>query len=262
MASVTQLPRIAHQFRAARRNPDLAVIEGFHAIKHALRFGATLTSLVGTSPHALEGLATALAPDLRGRFDDELQVVSSEIFSTLAPRAPRTGVMAIAPRPQAELSRLLAEPAPRPIVLLEDPRNLQNVGVCVRVAAAADAAGLVTTGSQDPWHPDALRAAAGLHFALPVMRVSGWEPGDRPLVAVDPDGEPFAPGGMHPRAVLAFGTERYGISEPLLSAADYRVAIPMRAGVSSLNLATSVAVILFAWRLVAHERGQERQSRR
>jgi tRNA G18 (ribose-2'-O)-methylase SpoU len=31
--------------------------------------------------------------------------------------------------------------------------------------------------------------------------------------------------------------------------ADARLSIPMRAGVSSLNLATSVAAVLFAWRL-------------
>jgi tRNA G18 (ribose-2'-O)-methylase SpoU len=54
---------------------------------------------------------------------------------------------------------------------------------------------------------------------------------------------------MLPRALLAFGAERYGISESLLAQAHHRVAIPMRAGVSSLNLATSVAAILYAWRL-------------
>ena len=51
------------------------------------------------------------------------------------------------------------------------------------------------------------------------------------------------------RAVLAFGTERHGLSAELLASADARIAIPMRAGVSSLNLATSVAAVLFAWRL-------------
>jgi tRNA G18 (ribose-2'-O)-methylase SpoU len=56
---------------------------------------------------------------------------------------------------------------------------------------------------------------------------------------------------MPSRAVLAFGTERRGISEGLLAHADHRVSIPMRPGVSSLNLATSVAAVLFAWRLTS-----------
>ncbi len=49
--------------------------------------------------------------------------------------------------------------------------------------------------------------------------------------------------------MLAFGTERYGLSEELRARADASVSIPMRPGVSSLNLATSVAAVLFAWRL-------------
>ncbi|MGA8364756.1 MAG: TrmH family RNA methyltransferase, partial [Solirubrobacteraceae bacterium] len=73
----------------------------------------------------------------------------------------------------------------------------------------------------------------------------------RPLLALDPDGDPLDPAVLPPRAILAFGTERHGLSPELLARADARIAIPMRAGVSSLNLATSVAAVLFAWRLRA-----------
>ncbi|MBV9536930.1 MAG: hypothetical protein JO321_16135 [Solirubrobacterales bacterium] len=229
----------------------MAVLEGFHAVKHALRFGATLHTLVGTNPAELEELAAVLAPDLRGRFAAQLQLISPELYSVLAPKAPRTGVMGIAERPKVDLGRLFAEPAPRPIVLLENPRNLHNMGACVRVAAAGDAAGVLTTGTQDPWHADALRGAAGLHFALSVSRVDVTSLRDRPLIAIDPEGQPVSPARIPARAILAFGTERYGVSEDLLTRADHRVAIPMRPGVSSLNLATSVAAILFAWRLNA-----------
>ena len=119
------------------------------------------------------------------------------------------------------------------------------------VAAAADAAGVVTTGGQDPWHPVALRGSAGLHFALPVARTEAVDAGGRPLVAVDPGGSPLRLEELPPRAMLAFGSERHGLSRGLLARADARVRIPMRSGVSSLNLATAVAAILFAGRLRA-----------
>ena len=45
---------------------------------------------------------------------------------------------------------------------------------------------------------------------------------------------------------LAFGSERRGLSTALLDAADARVALPMRDGVSSLNLATAVAATLYS----------------
>jgi TrmH family RNA methyltransferase len=104
---------------------------------------------------------------------------------------------------------------------------------------------VLTTGRQDPWHPDALRGSAGLHFALPVARTRTVDPGDRPLVALDPDGDALHPALVPPRALLAFGTERDGLSPALLERADQRLALPMRPGVSSLNLATAVSAVLF-----------------
>jgi TrmH family RNA methyltransferase len=135
------------------------------------------------------------------------------------------------------------------LVLLESPGDLGNVGAVVRVAAAAGAAGVLATGRHDPWHPAALRGSAGLHFALPVLQVEALPPTPRPLVALHPEGEPLGRMPLPDDAVLAFGTERDGLSRELLARAKRKLAIPMASGVSSLNLATAVAVTLYAWRL-------------
>jgi len=241
---------LAQHYRAARRDRALAVLEGFHALKHALRFGAEVVEAVATDPDELERLAAELAPDLYGALAERVTPVDAELLGQIVPHAPRTGVVAIARRPQIDVASALADERAAPIVLLEDPRTMGNMGACVRVAAAVDAAGVLTTGSNDPWHPEALRGAAGLHFALPVAAIQ--EPllvGDRPLVAIDPEGENLDPRAVAPRAIFAFGTERYGLSAELLDRADRCLAIPMREGVSSLNLATAVAAVLFSQRL-------------
>ncbi|HEX3324824.1 MAG TPA: TrmH family RNA methyltransferase [Solirubrobacterales bacterium] len=240
---------VVQRYRAARRDRGLAVLEGFHALKHALRFGADLVEAVASDRGELERLAAELAPDLAGTLAERVTPVDAEMLARMVSHAPRTGVVAIARRPEVDVPAALAVERPAPIVLLEDPRTMGNMGACVRVAAAADAAGVLTTGSNDPWHPEALRGAAGLHFALPVAQIEGLPEADRPLVAIDPDGESLDPAALSPRAVLAFGTERHGLSDALLERADQRLAIPMRAGVSSLNLATTVAAVLFSQRL-------------
>ncbi|HVX31753.1 MAG TPA: TrmH family RNA methyltransferase [Solirubrobacterales bacterium] len=242
---------LRRRFRAARRDPELTVLEGFHALKHALRFGAVVEIAVGTDPDELEKLAAALAPDLAGRFAALVETVAPDVLAELVPLAPRTGVVAIARRKRADLGAALADRRDAPVVLLEQPRNMGNRGACVRVAAAADAAALLTIGENDPWHPDALRGAAGLHYALPAVAAVERAPRAerRPLLALDPAGEEIDPAAIPPRAVLAFGTERHGLSAELLAAADGRIALPMRDGVSSLNLATSVAAVLYAVRL-------------
>jgi TrmH family RNA methyltransferase len=240
---------LVQRYRAARRDSGLAVLEGFHALKHALRFGAELLEASSSDPLGLERLAAELAPDLAGSLAERVVPVDAEVLARMVPQAPRTGVVAIARRPVVDVAMALADPQPSPIVLLEDPRTMGNMGACVRVAAAAEAAGVLTIGSNDPWHPDVLRGAAGLHFALPVAAIDVLPSGDRPLVAVDPEGDETDLHALSPRSVLAFGTERHGLSVELLKRADARLAIPMRAGVSSLNLATAVAAVLFARRL-------------
>jgi RNA methyltransferase, TrmH family len=238
----------AVRFRTARRDPGLTVVEGFHALKHALRFGAELVEAVAVDPGALDAMAAELAPDLAGRLAGRVEQVDAETLADLVPLVPHTGVAAIARRPAVDVTGTLADPAPAPVVLLEDPRNMGNIGACIRVAAAAGAAAVIARGENDPWHPDAVRGAAGLQFALPVARVDALPSSDRPLLAIDPEGEELAPGVVPPRAILAFGTERHGLSPELFERADARVAIPMREGVSSLNLATSVAIVLFCTR--------------
>lgn len=166
--------------------------------------------------------------------------------------------MALATRPRIPVAEFLSDPSPRPVVLLEEPTHLGNLGAAVRVAAAAGAAGLIATGEHDPWHPAALRGSAGLHFALPVGHAEG-PPNSlqgRTLVAIDPEGEPIDTVRIPERPLLAFGSERRGLTDETLERAGLRVRIPMRAGVSSLNLATSVAVVLYAGRLSPNlERG-------
>jgi len=225
----------------ARRTKDLVVLEGFHAVKHAIRFGGEILGAWTADAEEINRLVERLAPDVR----IPLRVVDPGALSQVVARGQ---IVAVARRPsQPDPDTVLAGPGH--VVLLEDPRHLGNLGAVVRVAAAAGAAGVMTTGRQNPWHPDALRGSAGLHFALPVHRLHTVRTGGRRLVALDPDGEPLTAGELPDAAILAFGTERDGLSDELLAAADRRIALPMSPGVSSLNLATAVAATLYALKL-------------
>lgn len=225
----------------ARRTRGLVVLEGFHAIKHAIRFGGEILGAWTADPGEVQNLLERLAPDVL----IPVEVVDIQALQKVAPRGQ---VVAVARRPvQPNPDTVLAGPGH--VVLLEDPRHLGNLGAVIRVAAAAGAAGVMTTGRHNPWHPDALRGSAGLHFGLPVHHIRTVRTHGRDLVALDPAGEPLAPQEFPAAAVLAFGTERDGLSDGLLAQAQRRVALPMSAGVSSLNLATAVAATLYALKL-------------
>ncbi|MCX3060719.1 TrmH family RNA methyltransferase, partial [Streptomyces beihaiensis] len=142
---------------------------------------------------------------------------------------------------------LRATPRTTPVVVLDNPRNLGNAGAVVRLAAGFGASGVVTTGSLDPWHPTVVRGGAGLHFATVVERLAVDELPHGPLYALDPEGADIRGLKLPDDALLAFGSERSGLSAELRARADRLVSLPMRPQVSSYNLATSVGMTLFHW---------------
>lgn len=217
---------------------DPVRLEGFHAVKHALRFAPGLVDLVEVADHdRVRELAGRLAPDVLPALLERAVAVAPGAV------AHHTRVQALARRPAGDRAVLTGRTGP--LVLLDRPRSPGNAGAVVRVAAAAGAAGVAVTGELDPWAPAVLRGSAGLHYALPVLALRD---GDLqalvgPVVVLAAEGDPAA--GLPPDAVLVVGSERDGVGDALRRQADAVLALPMRAGVSSLNLATAVAAALY-----------------
>ncbi|MCQ4083215.1 RNA methyltransferase [Streptomyces sp. RB6PN25] len=236
---------------------DAVLLDGFHALKHALRFGADATIVLTSDKTATLALAEQLADDLTRRLDALAVEVPGSVLRRLVPRVHPTGVVALATRPSAtaHLDALNTVPRRSPVVVLDAPRNLGNIGAVIRLVAGFDTTGVITTGDVDPWHPTVVRAAAGLHFATAVERLALPDLPPGPLYALDPEGEDIRSVRIPDDALLAFGSERHGISPELRGRATRLVALPMRPQVSSFNLATSVAMTLFHWMSQRKPRG-------
>ncbi len=233
-------------FQRARGDDSLAVIEGVQALKHAQRFKADIQLYITCDIELLQSLLAELADDVKDSIIAEITEVSEETFNKLSPQPHRTKVIALAKRRAYDISKIDDK---RPIILLEEPRDLENIGAVIRVSAAADAGAVVITGPLDIWHPAIIRGSAGLHWSIPVLRVDSESVlkrvKDRTVVSLDPTGEDLAKTTIPKNSVLIFGTERYGISQNLLNLSNQIIRLPMKNGVSSLNLATSVAATLY-----------------
>jgi TrmH family RNA methyltransferase len=211
-------------------------LEGFHAVKHALRFAPELVeSVTVTDIDAVRRLCAQLAPDVTDALLHR---------AALGDVDHPTGVAGRARRPVEDRSVLSTRRTP--LLLLDEPRHPGNAGAVIRVAAAAGAGGVAMTGPLDPWHAAVVRGSAGLHYALPVLHVEERDVGG-PLIVLAADGEDLT--AVPDDAVLVIGSERAGVGTALRSRAASVVRLPMRPGVSSLNLATAAAAALYFWRM-------------
>lgn len=117
--------------RAWRRLADGAVLlDGFHALKHAVRFQADIPVAVTTDRQAALALADDLAPDVREAVDGLLVEVPEVTLKALVPRPHPTSVAALAVRPSraAHLETLARMPRSTPVVVLDNPATWATPG--------------------------------------------------------------------------------------------------------------------------------------
>jgi TrmH family RNA methyltransferase len=164
------------------------------------------------------------------------------------------GVVALARTPPPDREGIFVREARTLLLVADGVQDPGNVGALLRIADASGAAGaIVTSGSAFPFGARAVRASAGAAWTLPVLY--GVAPGEtarllrqrgvRIVVADASGGEDDARADLRPPVALVFGSEGAGASRELRDAASFRVSIPLRGAVESLNVAAAAAVLAF-----------------
>jgi len=195
-------------------------------------------------------LRTAAASDV------PVVVVSDRVAASLSETVTPQGIVAVVRPASLDPDSVLA--GARLVVVLDRANDPGNAGTAIRTADAAGAdAVILTAGSVDPHNGKCVRASAGSVFAVPVL--TGMDATaaldlagrDRTTIATtldaDDDLDALIDAGIlaEPTAWV-FGSEAHGLDPAVAAAANRRVRIPMYGGAESLNLATSVAVCLYA----------------
>jgi TrmH family RNA methyltransferase len=106
-------------------------------------------------------------------------------------------------------------------------------------------------GTVDLWGPKAVRASAGLVYAVPVARATGDAfvrrigELDVPLLVADASGEDVSGVRVSSTVALVVGNEGAGVRGEL-AAVGRRVAVPMRGPAESLNVGIAGSILLYA----------------
>ena len=140
------------------------------------------------------------------------------------------------------------------LIVLDGVTDPQNLGAIIRTAACVGAHGVIVPERRAVGlTPSAVKASAGAIETVKVARVTNltrtletlkkqgvW------LYAADMDGEDYRKVSFSGPMALIVGAEGEGVSRLVLEACDYKVSLPMRGGVGSLNASVAAGILMYA----------------
>ncbi|MDE2888821.1 MAG: RNA methyltransferase [Gemmatimonadota bacterium] len=140
-----------------------------------------------------------------------------------------------------------------PLILFDRLRDPNNLGLVLRTAEAAGAAGIfLSPGSVELYNSKVVRASRGSIFRLPVFRneelpalIEDLQQRGVRIVSTQLRGTPFYEIEQKGRIAFLFGNETFGVDPDLQQRVHRTVSIPMAEGVNSLNVAVAAGILLF-----------------
>jgi 23S rRNA (guanosine2251-2'-O)-methyltransferase len=235
------------------------VLYGLHSVEEALKAGRRRFDHVMVARERQDdrlGLIVAACREAGVRVRQE----SREQLTQVAGTPAHQGVVALV-RPQDFLAiedlfeASAANPgAARLVLALDGVEDPQNLGALLRVADGAGVDGVVLTERRSaPLSPVAVKASAGAAEHLRIARVVNLVRALEELkeqnlwiIGLDERGtSDYDQFDLTGNCVLVLGREGAGLHDLVRRTCDHLLRIPMAGGVSSLNVSTAGAVVLY-----------------
>jgi 23S rRNA (guanosine2251-2'-O)-methyltransferase len=233
------------------------VLYGVHPVAEALRAGRRRFDHVLVAAERHDDRLARLVADCR-QAGVRVRQEAREHLTQLAGTAAHQGVVAVV-RPKELLTVEDLFDAPdasqaRLLLALDGVEDPQNLGALLRVADGAGVDGVVVTERRSaPLSPVAVKASAGAVEHLRIARVVNLVRALEELkkqnlwvIGLDERGETdYDRFDLTGDCVLVLGREGAGLHDLVKRTCDHLLRIPMAGGVSSLNVSTAGAVVLY-----------------
>ena len=244
--------RTARTGRSPRRHLLLdgtRLIDDAQATKTPIEIALVSATALRAGDRRLSKLADTLA-----RSGAEVLAASEAVIAAASPVRQPSGVVALATFQPCPLDRIVIDAGSGLVVAAVGVQDPGNVGAIIRAADAGGARAVVVTGrSADPFGWRALRGAMGSSLRLPValaddlpaLLVAARERGAKIVAAVPRGGTGLYEADLTGPRLLLVGQEGAGLEDAVDSSADFRVSVPMRGRVDSLNVSIAAALIIY-----------------
>jgi 23S rRNA (guanosine2251-2'-O)-methyltransferase len=236
----------------------MEVLYGLHPVEEAVKAGRRQIDHVSVASERHDERLERLV-DLCRKAGVRVVRESRDELTKLAQTVAHQGAVALVHPQQLLDIEDLFTPLPsgrgaRLLLALDGVEDPQNLGALLRVADGAGVDGVVLTERRSaPLSPVAVKASAGaaehLRIARVVNLVRALEELKRHnlwIIGLDEHGQSdYDQFDLTGDCVLVLGREGEGLHELVRRTCDHMLRIPMAGGVSSLNVSTAGAVVLY-----------------
>ncbi len=209
------------------------LIEGEHLIEEALKWNANILELF-------------VLENSEFNFDLKTTVVTKDVMKSLSTLVTPPGIIAIVEMNTQTINsdRILALDG------IQDPGNL---GTLIRTADAFNFKRiLIGKDTVDPYSDKVLRSSQGSHFHVSIEDtdlVETINDFDGIVLTTDLQGEALSSQKITGPLMIVLGNEGQGVSDDVLSHANYKVKIDMPGHAESLNVSVAGVILMHQYSL-------------
>lgn len=209
------------------------LIEGEHLIEEALKWNANILELF-------------VLENSEFNFDLKTTVVTKDVMKSLSTLVTPPGIIAIVEMNTQTINsdRILALDG------IQDPGNL---GTLIRTADAFNFKRiLIGKDTVDPYSDKVLRSSQGSHFHVSIEDtdlVETINDFDGIVLTTDLQGEALSSQKITGPLMIVLGNEGQGVSDDVLSHANYKVKIDMPGHAESLNVSVAGGILMHQYSL-------------
>lgn len=179
----------------------------------------------------------------------EIFIINDGVMKKLSDNKSMTGICCIFKKRKS-----VKLPSGNFIIALDQIQDPLNVGAVIRTAAAFDIPVIVSENSADIYSPKTVKASMGgigfdkiyvcdkIYQTIINFKKQGY---NIVSAALDEKSEDIGKYDMSQKTVAVIGNEGAGIRKEILDISDYKVIIPMKGNIQSLNAAVSAAILMW-----------------
>ena len=230
------------QQKKYRDKENKFLLEGFKCVEEALKSNVKIESIfiLAGKENMLKGISN----------DIQIFPTTEQILKKISTTDTAPDIAAVAVKKIYNISDIQNK---NKLVLLENIKDMGNLGTIIRTCKAFNAEGIILYGSEcaDIYNPKCVRSSVGNLWKIPFVYIDNLETlkskfSQFERIATLPHANNYLKNfKAKTPAIIMFGSEADGLSDELINFSTQKVKIEMSDDVESLNLSVSCAVVLY-----------------